>query len=215
MTFPTLEPEAEGFNPFAPLTHFKGTLKSIAQVDKTGKQSGSTYTVVKFVFDDVEVIQSREVYPFKTADGEIGYRRRGLTEWNVLAASIKAKVGGDNIADLLNRRQEWKYIETPINRRNPANGKYEDLPGFAWVVTDVEGLASTGNGTGEPIWSELAPLFDGKTVEEATQILYNTPEIKTVFGFQEAVNAALNGKLVEKLTTTGLMKEKDGILAKV
>ena len=193
---PSIDPD-----PINPLIRFRGTLTSYTAEARKPRNNpdGREYQVVVFNLADLEVLESTEVFPFKETNITLFYNNRGKTEWTAWAASLKAASGITDIDDLVGKRSEWVQQDVIVNQKNRESGQYEDMARKGWTVAAVEGV-SGGNGTSAAIWEALPAAFDGKTEKECKQLLFSDDALKEVYGYQAAVDMALEDKLFVKLT---------------
>ncbi len=192
-------------DPINPLIRFRATLSSYNPEERKPRNNpdGRPYQVVVFKLTDLEVLESREVFPFKETELMLFYNNKGRTEWTAWAASLKTSSGITDIDELVGKRSEWLQQEVTVNQKNQTTGVYEDMPRMSWTIVSVEGAGNGGNSAA--IWQELPVAFDGLTEAQAKKLLFGSDSLKEVYGYQQAVDMALDDKLFSELGSKQLM----------
>ena len=206
----SLAPPA-GFIPA--VTEFKGTLGEVNKLSKTSKRTGNAYEVVSFEFGDLEVIEATspidESQPFII---ELFYSEdRANTVWDefrkTLVPFLPDEAGG-NIGFFSGYRFHMQFGDIMLNQRDDATGKWGVSKSRGWIVVDVEGLTNNASDTVGTINDYIAEnIANGKNEADATQAFYADEKVRSLPGYQDAVNALAAGNLFTNLLAEDLITE--------
>ncbi len=202
---PSLETRAFG----TPLLHFKAMLKEYTSDKIKDEGSGREYMVVKFNFTDLEVIASTDPYPFPVAVIEVGYSSTEKTKWDALAKSIKGLFGRTPALDeIVGKMQEWRFADCKLRTKDEEDGQWKDLPGQAWQVISLDGIAGAAE-TAMDINDHILDLLDGKTETDFNQLIFTDPKVR---GHADIIEAHTNRELLPSLAKAErAYRDDDGV----
>lgn len=175
-----------------PLIKFKGVLQSY---DPQPPNERGRVRVL-FHFSDIEVIESREPYPFPLAEIGINYSTRKRSSWGVLAGSV-GKVNSDlDVPDLVGKGQEWH--NTPGHQFGENRETGEQIVASCWEVMAVEGVDT---GPQVSAYDKMLEILDGATIAEFNQKVFADPVIKADGQLQSSI---LDQSLIPGLIAAGV-----------
>lgn len=210
--------------PRTPLRWFRGRLTAIkGSMVQRGNMTQPKLEII-YKFNEVEVKESIEPYPFPVADIPIMHSRKAKSNMGVLATSID-KIINAGVAEtvpqsevknqgfLLNKMQEWKL--TPGHMMWDA-AQLKETPRDCWEVVMVEGCGGTPTTTTTTKAESISPsqhainILDGKTLTQFNQYVLQDQLIKEKGG--QLIVAIANGSFVDSLEKAGtVVKDIDGI----
>lgn len=221
---------------FSPIvTHVRGTVKGNHFDTREG--DGWSMTECKFDLTDIQVIKSRDPYPFPTYTFGVPYPKNPentlSTEWSNFTASFRSVVpmtayaGMNNPLDVLNGKVcEFKYDEASLNKKvvdeegnDVLNEKgkrtYANQPGLAWKLVSAEGFMKAG---GPTLSQTIADWFgvEGKP-EKAFRnwFLAGDMSLKAFPDYNDAVGSDSERTLLPTFVMSGVLKDcGDGVYAK-
>jgi len=208
----------EGFQR-TPLRHFRGKLTSI-----TGnmiERFQPPRLEVQYNFEDLEVLDSTEPYPFPIAQISIMHSMRKRSGMGYFGASvdrvINANVPEDAPAEqvkgqdyLIGKEQEWML--TPGHMIWDGNAG-EERPRECWELISIIGEGSSSSDTaasseGSAIDRALQ-LLDGKTEQQWHQEVFQDPVVKGDGGL---VSSIIGREFLPPLEAAGTVtKDEDGV----
>lgn len=211
---PSIDPPTGGQHP---LIRFRGVLKEYRGVERTfgeGTANARKAQYVAFNFINVQVLQSREPYPFPIATIEIAYNTSAETRWAALSGSFRKFLPENNIDLLVGKQQEWEFKGgIKLRQQDPADNEWKSLDGEAFQLTWLEGAEAPD---GQDIMDKIVALADGKDDNGFYSALFSDAEIRGMAGYQDVVTSASNRTLLQTLETAGQLKrDTEGVWHKV
>lgn len=217
--------ETGGFK--SPLRHFRGRLTSI-----TGEmvQRGSMpkpKLEITYSFDELEVIDSTEPYPFPVAQITIMHSTKDKSAMGVLGKSIDRIINADadenapqnqvNNQDVLEGvMQEWKVTPGHMMPDRDENNNWIETPREAWEVIWVEGYGeaktdkkatkSSAKTSGVSATQKAIDLLDGKTIQDWNAAIFQDPVIKADANL---INQVVTGQFIQPLLDSGVITKDD------
>lgn len=207
-----------------PLIKFRGRFvdydMSEREFEATADRGARKQTSVKFDFDELEVLETREPYPLPIATITIPFSDRANTRW---AAWVESAVKWDPTRDIDNlkgKRQEWTWAPAMLRQTvKDDNGeevtpqKWANQLGECWQVTWVEGVSPSD---GASFTDKLLTMADGKTDDLFYQAVFANAEIKSHPDYMKTVEAISQRTLLSGFESLGLLKKTpEGTWAKV
>ena len=210
----------------SPLLRFKGTLAEYRGEEVARTDGKGSFMVVVFNFGNVEVIESKEPYPFPIAVIRMFYAppetSYGKSRWDALAGSIRKLVPDGDLDALVGKHQEWAVLPCMLNQRLmdaegnvilKPDGKatYGDVQGESWQVVSVDGIGSVEQVDAD-FNDYLVALADGQTEAQFNERALTDQQVITK---PTVVTALTDRVLIETLLTAGrLTRDAEGILHK-
>lgn len=219
--------KTRGFDPGfgTPLRHFRGRLTGLTGSMVQRGQMKQARLEVMYHFDELEVIESTEPYPFPILKLPIMQSTKPKSSMGVLGASMDRILNADadgnlsqaevrNQDALIGLLQEWKM--TPGHMMWDGNAGKE-TPREAWEVVWVEGIGGTqstgvdapsvagATGAGSPAQSASAKaieLLDGKTQQQWNSIVFQDPLVKKDTNLTANI---IGGQFLQPLLDAGIV----------
>ncbi|KKM99430.1 hypothetical protein LCGC14_1147980 [marine sediment metagenome] len=204
---------------FTPVVlEFKGLLKAIQTLQRPPNPqypNSKAQMRLKYDFEDIEVVESREPYEFPVFSFEITYTpTMPLSPFGALASSLSGIVppeGRENPRFVEGQRVHMKWADCML-RRNVDN-KWVDVEGQAWQFIGIEGYTAE---EGPSLNERLVMLMSGKTEVEFQQAYYGEVALQSLPGYNEATEKLANGELIKEFEDAGLItRNEEGLLTSV
>jgi hypothetical protein len=225
--------ESGGFK--SPLRHFRGKLTSITGEMVQRGQMQQAKLEITYNFDELEVIESTEPYPFPVAQISIMHSTKDKSAMGVLGASIDKIINADMDANspqdqvrnqdaLEGLMQEWKVTPGHMMPDKDDAGKWTETPRDAWEVVWVEGYGetvkvdkkatkATAKTSGPSASQKAIDLLDGKTIQDWNAAIFQDSLIKSDAGL---INKIVTGQFIQPLLDSGVItKDDDDVYHKV
>lgn len=209
-----------------PLIEFKGTLKDVSLTTGEGNRQK-----VLWDFVDLEVIESREPYPFPIYQYQLNYANRKNTGYTAWKESLEHIIQGPISVDML-KGKEFHVKKLPTQIRGPLTNpdgspKIDEknplkrdgiTPNQEWgivlmdifQVVGIEGYSTPEEDTNQ--MKDLAKLADGKSEEEFYMAIMQDGKLK---GNSELINAVVNRKLLPAMLSGGFVHVDNGKLVAI
>jgi len=188
----------------SPLREFKGKLERFTTELVDRFPPARTY--VNLNYNDIEVIESVEPYPFPIAQLSFPLNKRKVSQWTVYA---------DSLAKLIPENQDIRNTVNMIHHMKLTSGHMmwnrDEGKATAREAWEVIGLAGEGAIQSSPMdaVARALELLDGKAEEEWNQLVFQNAVVK---GDAKLIDNILHRVFLPEMESTGkISKDTNGI----
>ena len=212
-----------------PLRDFWGVLKSITGEMRQGRDG--SYMVALYNSEEVEVIESIEVYTSPIAQIDVSASTKAKSKMGYLGASIDKiinaglapdvpQTGAKNMEYLLGKKLHWQFTPGHMIPNRDESGSWSDKPTNCWVITEIGGEAAVATpavpapvaGT-TPAVAATAPATTGPSASQQALALLDKKNIQqwhqvvftdpVVKQDTTLLNTFIDGTFLEGMITAG------------
>ena len=190
-----------------PIKKFKGTLVGYTlEPEKPAKLN----------FDNVEIIESTEPYPYPTCTIEIWPSNRIKSNWGIFGVSLGKLIPPEqDLKDCINKRFGMEFTGGHmLRRKNKETEEWGEVPVSAWEVYEVDGVTAGEPGAAPVSARDRAKaLLDGKTIGDFNKAAMADDAVRND---QELLASIVAKTFTAELVDSGeFIKDGDDIYRKV
>ena len=198
----------EAVNNRHPLKHFKGNLVDITDRSEVSQRTNKPYTILKFDFTGLEVIEANEPYTFPTTEVEIMEMNVPFSQWEAWKKSVRDCGYSGPIDGLIGKKHEWHWNQAMLSQRkqNPDGSfidpaAYENRLGYCWLVVSIEGVTNTG----DQLLAWIIDHADNRNNNAFKAEFTSEASIRGLTGYQDAMVKVISDQFLSGLVMAGTL----------